>query len=259
MKKLLLTSVTIIITSVVFLFNATAAPDQPSTQSSPPSHEIWDKLLKKHVTSAGKVDYQGFMKDSTELNKYLAMLSSNSPNNKNWRRDIKKAYWINAYNAFTVQLIIRNYPVESIKDLTPGGVTIPKLNSPWTIKFFKIDGEEYNLDRIEHKILRKQFADPRIHFAINCAAKSCPKLRNEAYTADKLHEQLEDQATYFINNQNKNMIAEDKADISQIFTWFKGDFTREGSLIDYLNRYSKVQIKPDAEITYNEYDWYLNE
>ncbi len=224
--------------------------------SIPVSHQIWDELVHEHVHENGNVDYKGFVKDSVRLNEYLAILSKSHPNNKNWSSDQRMAYWINAYNAFTVQLVIRNYPVPSIKDIRPG---IAFVNSVWDIKFIEIEGQIYDLNNIEHGILRKYWKEPRVHFALNCASVSCPALRNEAYSAEKLEIQLNDQGKRFLSNPIKNQISESDPKISPIFKWFKGDFTRKGDLIDFLNKYSPVEIKSDAKIDHMSYDWNLND
>lgn len=226
--------------------------------TTPPSHLLWDELLKAHVTIDGIVDYQGFIKDKVKLEQYLNALSSSPPDKNTWTENEQLAYWINAYNAFTVKLIVDNYPVKSIQDLHPT-FKIPLINTVWHKKFFQIGGEDTSLDQIEHKILRKEFNEPRIHFAINCASVSCPPLRNEAYVAEKLDQQLEEQGRIFINNLPYNKINADKVEISSIFKWFKGDFTKNGSIIDYLNKFSKVQISSNAKISHLEYNWDLNE
>ena len=115
------------------------------------------------------------------------------------------------------------------------------------------------LDQIEHKILRKQFDDPRIHFALVCASYSCPRLLNEAYTADELDKQLDAQAKHFLANKKKNEISADKLILSKYFTWYKGDFTKNSTLIEYLNKYAPVKINKDADISYKDYNWSLNE
>ena len=116
-----------------------------------------------------------------------------------------------------------------------------------------------NLDHIEHKILRKEFDEPRIHFAIVCASKSCPALLNRAYTADSLETQLTTQVKGFLADDFRNKISENKVGLSKIFSWFKGDFTKNGTLIEYINRYSAVKVNKDAEISYLKYNWELNE
>lgn len=225
--------------------------------TKPVSHEKYDILLKKHVNVAGNVDYKGFIKDSTLFNEYLDLLSTTPPSKK-WTKDEKLAYWINAYNAFTIKLIINNYPVESIKDLHPPA-SIGIINGIWHKKFFQIGGNDMNLNAIEHKILRPKFEEPRIHFAIVCASKSCPKLLNEAYIAERLQDQLTQQAEDFLADDFRTKISADKIQISKIFNWFKGDFTEEGSLIEFLNQYSPTAIKSDAAVSYLDYDWSLND
>ncbi|MCB0555208.1 MAG: DUF547 domain-containing protein [Phaeodactylibacter sp.] len=222
----------------------------------PVSHEIWDGLLQKYVRPDGFVDYKGFVLDSAQLNSYLALLSSAHPQ-KSWPKAEQMAYWINAYNAFTVKLIVDHYPVESIKDIKRG---IPFVNSVWDIKFIEIQGQTYDLNNIEHGILRKEFNDARIHAAINCASYSCPPLRNEAYWAGKLDSQLDDAMRHFVNDPLRNQVSADKAEISQIFSWFSGDFKRDaGSVRDYINRYAEEKLRPEGKISYLDYNWSLND
>lgn len=226
--------------------------------TSPPSHQIWDQLVKAHVKPSGLVDYKGFIKDKAKLEQYLKLISENAPDRKTWSKNQQLAYWINAYNAFTVKLIVDNYPTQSIRDLGPK-LKIPLIKDVWYYKFFKIGGVESSLDEIEHSILRKEFDEPRIHFAINCASVSCPPLLNEAFMAEKLESQLQKVAVAFINDPTRNKITPDKAQISSIFSWFQGDFTKKGSLIDFLNQYSKVKIKSNAKVSHLDYNWDLNE
>lgn len=229
---------------------------KPSSAKPPVSHEIWDGLLKKHVRPDGFVNYKGFVKDSAQLNKYLALLSSAHPQ-PSWGKEEQMAYWINAYNAFTVKLIVDHYPVVSIKDIKKG---IPFVNTVWDIKFIHIEGQTYGLNNIEHGILRKDFKDARIHAAVNCASYSCPRLRAEAFVAGKLDSQLEDAMRTFVNDPLRNRVSADKAEISQIFSWFSGDFKSDaGGIRNFINRYAKVKLKPGGKISYLEYDWKLND
>lgn len=219
------------------------------------NHDQWTAILSKHVSSAGQVDYKGIKDNEAQLDTYLAVLSANHPNS-DWDKKDQLAFWINAYNAFTVKLIVKNYPVVSIKDL---GGSIYKVNTPWDEKFINIGDKTYDLNNIEHGIIRKDFNDPRIHFAVNCASISCPPLRNEAYVGSKLDAQLDDQARSFINDESKNKITKSKAKISKLFTWFKGDFTQDGkTVVDFINKYSKEKITDKTKITYFDYDWNLN-
>ncbi len=251
-----------LLTACIFLVTGTFSCQAQSFTfkryaEKPVSHKIWDNLVKKHVSPSGNVDYKGFIQDSVQLNQYLALLSEAAPDPKKWSRDAQIAYWINAYNAFTVKLIADNYPVKSIKDLGGG---LYKINTTWDIKFINIGGQELDLNNIEHKILRKDFEEPRIHFAVNCASVSCPKLRTEAYTGPKLEEQLSDQTRDFLANKSKNeFFSPNKAEVSKLFTWFSGDFKIGGSVIPFINQYAPIQLKEDAALDYKDYNWNLNE
>lgn len=207
-------------------------------------HTAWHQLLQKHVAPSGFVDYKSFLADKKKLEAYLVMLSTKIPTDK-WSVQEQLAYYINAYNAYTVNLILDNYPVKSIKD----------INKPWNIDIVIIGDKELSLGALEHSILRKM-NEPRIHFAINCASGSCPKLLNEAFTADHLDDQLNKVTKGFINSTN-NIIGTDKVELSKIFKWYKGDFM-DGDLITYINQYADIKIGPNAKISYKEYDWNLN-
>lgn len=209
------------------------------------NHSEWDGLLKKYVGDDGQVDYNGFKRDKNKLDDYLTSLSKQVPT-KDWPVQEQLAYYINLYNAHTVNLILENYPVKSIKD----------IDRPWAKDIIKIGNKDLSLGALEHSILRKM-NEPRIHFAINCASASCPKLINEAYSPEKLDEQLEKVTRGFINSDN-NTIGTDKLELSRIFKWYKGDFI-DGKLIPYINAYTEVEIDPKAKISYKEYDWSLND
>lgn len=225
-------------------------------QGSKPSHQIWDALLRKYVQPDGFVDYKSFQKDTVELNKYLASLSAQHPNS-NWSKAEQMAYWINVYNAFTIKLVLQHYPVASIKDIKRG---IPFVNTVWDIKFIKIQNKTYDLNNIEHGILRKDFKDPRIHAAVNCASYSCPKLRPEAFVADKLEAQLEDAMRQFVNDPVRNRVAAKKGELSSIFNWFAGDFKNDaGTVVKYINKYARQPLSPDGKVIYLDYDWRLND
>lgn len=242
--------------AVILMGCQSSVPGMAGT--TPPNHKTWDELLKANVSTEGKVDYKGFIQEKAKLNAYLKNLSENAPDRKTWSKEEQLAYWINAYNAFTVKLIVDNYPVESIRDLGPK-LKIPMIKDVWHYKFFEIGGQESSLDEIEHSILRKEFEEPRIHFAINCASVSCPPLLNEAFEAKTINAQLDKVAKGFINDPSRNKINTDAVQISSIFSWFKGDFTKNGDLIDFLNQYSDTKIKSGAKVTFLDYNWNLNE
>ena len=219
-----------------------------------PDHNLWSDLLTEHVDSLGWVSYQGFVADSARLNEYLTALSL-CPPNSNWTDNETLAYWINVYNAFTVKLIVDHYPITSIKEIKKG---IPFVNSVWDIKFFEIGGRKMDLNEVEHSILRKQFKEPRIHFAIVCASVSCPRLLNQAYQPEMLYTQLKLQTKNFIDDYQKNEIGADQIRISPIFKWFAGDFTQNGSIQEFIKPYSSRDLKKTAKVRYLEYDWSLN-
>ena len=221
-------------------------------------HGSYDRLLKKYVTDKGLVNYKGFKADEKEFNQYLALLSKNPPA-ANWSKAEQMAYWINAYNAYTIRLILDHYPVQSIKEIG-SSIKIPFVTTPWAAKFFSIGGEQMSLDNIEHGTLRKKYDDPRIHFALVCASVSCARLRNEAYTAAKLESQLDDQGRDFVNNPAKNKIGKASAQLSKYFDWYKGDWTKNGqSVAKWVNRYSANKMDENAHISYLDYSWKLNE
>lgn len=214
----------------------------------PFDHSIWNNLLQKHVDNQGWVNYKGLLKDRNELKKYLNLLSNNPPQS-NWSKNEKMAYYINAYNVFTVELIIENYPLKSIKD----------LRRPWKRKFIPIGDELLSLDDIEHGILRNM-NEPRIHFAVNCASVSCPKLYNKAFTANQLERQLDKLTREFINSSENN-ISENQLQLSKIFQWYEKDYLVNGirSLAHYVSQYTDVKINPNARVNFLDYNWALNE
>lgn len=214
-----------------------------------PNHDNWSALLKKHVSADGKVSYKGLKKDLSSVDAYIADLKKNAPE-ASWTSNEKKAYWINAYNAFTVKLILNKYPVKSIKDLKFDG------KSAWDYKWIEIGDAKLSLNDIENKKLREAFKDPRIHFVINCASYSCPILLNKAVTADKVDAMLTEQTKKFLADKTRNKITAEKVEVSELFKWYADDF---GDLITFLNKYAAVKIKSDAPISYLTYNWNINE
>ena len=229
----------------------------PKGKNNSFTHEEWTNLLQKHVNKAGFVDYKGFIKDSVKLNNYLAKLSDNAPANS-WSRDEKFAYWINAYNAYTVKLITNNYPVKTIKELGAANPII-FVNTAWDKKFFSIGNKKMTLNTIEFKIIRKQFKDPRSHFAINCASISCPKLLNVAYEAKTLNAQLEQQGKAFLADTEKNKVSANNPKLSSIFKWYSGDFEKGQTKIEFINKYASPNLNANAKLDYLDYNWNLNE
>jgi ribosomal protein S18 len=209
-------------------------------------YKNYGQFLKKYVSENGKVNYENISKGKTELTSIIKQFEKNTPKN-NWSKNEKLAYWINAYNAYTIQLIINNYPLKSIKD----------INDPWDKEFILVENNKISLGHIEHKILRKM-NEPRIHFAINCASFSCPNLKNYPFEPGKLESQLQVVAKSFLNDKTKNILSPNEIKISAIFDWFGDDFKTKGSLIDFLNGYSTTKINKNAKIIFLEYNWNLN-
>lgn len=211
-------------------------------------HAPWEKLLQAYVQDDGRVDYKGFLKDQQRLNSYLEALALKPPQ-EDWTPQGTMAYYINLYNAGTVALILENYPVKSIRN----------IDRPWAKKRVRVGAEWLSLGDIEHKILRKM-GDARIHFAINCASVSCPKLPKFAFTEAEIEAQLEQTAREFINDTDRNSLTADKAEISKIFKWFRSDFkTDDASLVEYLNRFLKKPIPEGTAVRFLPYDWALND
>ncbi len=255
MKKVYL-----LLTLLLSMMSATASFQ--SARATEFSHAKFDTLLKRHVAD-GKVNYKALKQDKL-LDEYLSDLSRANPNALG-SRDEKIAFWINAYNAYTLKLIVDNYPLKSIKDLSFLGTIV--INSPWKKEFCNIGGKLYSLDAIEHDILRGEFGEERIHFAVNCASESCPILRNEAYSPSKLKAQLEEQARTFLGDGVRNQMRWEGKTLylSQIFNWYRGDFEKKsGSLEAYLAQFFTDEQKRwlaagEVKIEFLDYDWSLNE
>lgn len=206
----------------------------------------YEDLLQSHVSSEGQVDYARILRNDVEnLNLFLEQLSTADPESMDPNDEL--AFWINAYNAFTIKLIIDHWPVVSIRDIEGG--------NPWDLSWIDLRGKSYSLNDIEHEIIRKKFQEPRIHFAVNCAAKSCPPLLNKPYVGALLDDQLDAQTRKFINNGNHNQLSRNSLILSRIFEWYKEDF---GDLIGFLKNYTKVSVDSKAAIRFNKYDWSLN-
>ena len=247
-------------------------------QTFDPGYAAWSALLKKHVLvqrggQASVVRYTGFAADRAALKAVLDSLSAVSDATfKTFSKPQQMAFLINAYNAFTVELILSKYPdLKSIKDL--GNL----LQSPWKPKWIPLLGGKVSLDEIEHEMLRKpgRYDDPRVHFAVNCASIGCPALREEAFVAERLDAQLDEQAQRFLSDRSRNRFNAQRGrlEVSKIFDWFGDDF-RAGhrgitSLPVFLARYADGLADAPADrerirtlqvpVAFNDYDWTLND
>ena len=213
--------------------------------------DVFNALLKTYVSSTGNVDYKGLRKNRALLDLYLNHLEKTIPG-KRWSTSKAKAFWINAYNAYTIKLILDSYPLKKITDIKRKG------RNAWKIPFAIVGKKTYSLDYIEHKILRRWHDDPRVHVAINAASKSGPRFANYAFTAKNIESKLESLMRNFINDETKNKISSSKIEVSKMFEWYQEDFTIKYSLVDYINKYSDVQVNDNASVGYLEYNWNLN-
>jgi hypothetical protein len=218
-------------------------------------HSLYAELLNSYVKH-GVVDYRGFKNHEAKLDRYLKVLEKTQTEKLN--RDEQFAFYINAYNAWTIKLILGSYPgVKSIKDL--GSF----LKSPWKKKICRIDGVILTLDDIEHQILRARFKDPRVHFAVNCASKGCPPLRSEPYQGRILDRQLDEMTRAFINDPGSNRLEGNTLYVSKIFKWFAEDFNKDivGFFMKYAHGDLKTKLeanKQNLKVKYLDYDWSLN-
>jgi hypothetical protein len=223
-------------------------------------HKKFTTVLSKHlkiINSQSLVNYKNLKEKPNLLNSYLNDISAVTKQEySKFNSDQQLAFLINAYNAYTLKLIINNYPIKSIRKI--GGL----FTKPWSIDFFTLFGEKFTLDKIEHQTIRKNFKEAKIHFAVNCASISCPSLYKEAFVATKLQDQLTKATLFFLNNKSKNTIATgtNTITISKVFDWYEGDFEKhEKSVIHFISKILQVNISEKSEIDYHDYDWNLNE
>ncbi len=215
------------------------------------NHQLFDGLLRKYVSSTGKVNYKGFKTEKAKLEKYVKQLQTEYSALKSWSKNKQLAFWINVYNAHTIKLILDNYPVSSIKDINGG--------KPWDKMFIQLGGKSYSLNNVENDIIRKRYKEARIHFAVNCAAVSCPKLMNQAFTESNLNRKLTQMTKEFLANTAKNQLSKDEIKISKIFEWYMTDFTKSSNIIPFIQKYANTEINDDAKVSYNNYNWDLND
>ncbi len=238
-------------------------------------HQPWQALLTQHVSPindghSSQVNYAGMKTDHAKLTAYLTALGKiDKQTFEQWPAPQQLSFLINAYNAWTVELILSAYPdIKSIKDL--GSF----FSSPWSKKFIPLLGETRSLDNIEHELIRgdNKYGDPRIHFAVNCASIGCPALREEAYTAEKLAQQLEQQTVRFLSDKTRNRFNKAEMELSSIFKWYQEDFSLGFRASDSLSAFILLYAEPlgltpeqqallkakKMDVDYLPYDWQLN-
>ena len=218
-------------------------------------HSVYDRLLRKHVSATGTVSYTGLAGDRKELQGYLKGLER--ADFSKYGREELLALIMNAYNALTLDWILENWPLESIRD----------THKPWKEKRHKVGGATVSLDFLEHQLLRvpELFDEPRIHFGVNCASIGCPPLRNEAYVGAKVRNQLEDAAVKALRQKGQLEVRDGRVWVSMIFSWFGDDFRRGDSdlakfLIPRVPAAAAEILRKEGEgsIRYLDYDWSLN-
>ena len=252
-------------------------------QAEPLSNDLYAGVLKVYVNDQGLVNYKELKANRRDLDAYLALMNGVSASDyEKWAAEEKIAFWINAYNALTLKSIIDHYPIQAslLRSLQYPKNSIRQISGVWDRLTHPVQGQEMTLDYIEHEILRKQFQEPRIHFALVCASRGCPFLRNEPYDGKRLKEQLDDQVRRFLGKKQNFEIQEEKkiVSVSSLLDWYGDDFIagnapgeaypghRDGerATLAFVSRYLPDQEKAylrrgDYHIRYVEYDWRLNE
>lgn len=233
MKKLLFTT-------ILFLTVSTS-------YSQYVNYYFFEEFLNKYVSTDGYVDYDAIYENQGDLD-YVITRFEQETVLQSWTDSDVLAHWTNVYNAYSIKLIVNNFPVRSIRDLTDA----------FDLKYIPYQGKKISLNYIEKEILSKTL-DARIHFAINCASLSCANINRTPFYGDTIYEQLDLAAKKFINDMSKNNISKKEVQLSKIFDWFAADFLKdEASIIDYINKYSDTKIRSGATITFLEYNWSLN-
>lgn len=236
-------------------------------------HGVWDSLLKSYVKPApdgvNRVDYKAFKTDGHEtLKRYIAGLEAADPSKLD--KPEQMAFWINLYNAKTVDIILEHYPVKSIREINLEESLLGFLKKsvgvggPWKAEVVKVNGRALSLDNIEHDILRPIYKDPRIHYAVNCASYGCPNLQGSAFTGATLDTQLDAGARAFVNHPRGIKVEDGRIRASSIYDWFQVDFGgTPAGVLDHARRYASAELKASLEgrttIDSFDYDWRLND
>lgn len=236
------------------------AHDPESTQTI--NHEAWNSWLAQWVVAGAdginRVAYHRVDAPArARLQEYIKQLAALDI--KSYNRDEQRAFWINLYNALTVEVILDNYPLDSIRDISSGFFS----SGPWGLELVEIDGKALTLDDIEHRILRPIWRDARIHYAVNCASLGCPNLQRQAFTGANADSLMDRAAREFINHERGVKLLDGKLEVSSIFNWFADDFgASDREVIEHLRAYADDDLKAALEgidrISDDDYDWRLN-
>jgi hypothetical protein len=238
------------------LFIISAITNQGYAEIESPSDQLYGKVLDNYVQE-GLVDYSGLKSNPKDLKQFLNQSAAISKETfSEWSKDQQLGFLINLYNAQTLDLIVANYPIKSIKDIASDS------GGPWELPIVNLFGEQITLDALENEVIRKNYTDPRVHFALVCAALGCPALINTPYEAAELEKQLDQQTKAFLMDSDKNSIDTEQEilRLSPIFDWFKEDFSaKSGSVLEFVNPYFGNQASKEFKIEYTNYDWSLND
>ena len=234
----------------------TSAPTDAAVPEAPfdLTHAHLDALLAEHVDDQGLVDYGALQADRAGLNSYLANVAAATREEfEAWESTDRLAFLINAYNAYTLQLVIDHWPIDSIRDTHA-------LGNPWDHFEFPLLGARVTLNQIEHELIRSTFNEPRIHFALVCAAVSCPPLRRTAWRGETLDEDLESATRSFLSDDSMNDLSDpNHLRLSALFDWYGDEFAAaSGSVAAYVDAHSELDIPASAEIDFLQYHWDLN-
>ncbi len=244
------------------------------------SHADLDTFLQRHVDASGRVDYAAAATDRADLDRYVAAIAQASPDSHPERfpdDDARLAYWINAYNASAIAIVLAHAPIESVRDVRPPRALffLPRLAGFFYLQRVTLGGEDVSLYALENAIVRRRFPDPRIHFALNCASAGCPRLPARAFTAEGLDAELERETRRFVDEERNVRLDADARSLhlSSIFDWYEGDFTRwletrhpdrEPSLRNYVllhlpaGKAAALEACTDCDTAFIPYDWTLN-
>jgi len=245
------------------------------------SHEDFDRVLHRFVDDQGRVDYTALKNDPHDLERYYLLLSAYSPDSHPLlfpTESSKLVYWLNAYNATVIKTVLTYYPLSSVGDIGPPLLLffLPQQSGFFLFQRVTFGGKTTNLYFLEHRVIRKRFADPRVHFALNCASRGCPHLPRQAFTAERLDEQLDHEARKFLAEERNFTIKhqEKTVSLSSIFDWYESDFLswyqdkfpgQEATLLNYVALYAsaekagELQRAASYEVRFIPYDWRLND
>lgn len=227
-------------------------------------HTVWERVLKEHVNAIGEVDYAAIKENPADLDRYVALLAETSPENRPRTfptRGHELAYWLNAYNALTIKGVVDGWPVKSVRDL--GGLPAALFRQ----KRFVVGGKRVSLDYIEHEVIRPRYRDPRIHFALVCAAVSCPRLDRDAFRGNNLDEHLERLTRQFFAERRNLHINGGKNEVwlSKLLDWYGKDFEKDGrTVLGFVKSYApeaarrRIETMKKPRLRFFSYDWSIN-